>query len=152
MTMPATPELACRPALLLAVVFRARLRVALELFEHKAVIAARARRVVAHQQVANRVGCEYAGAQRFDDPLRGERVEPRGGVADGQPVVAHYRLKASRLGGVNDERAARLAPLQERADAGHGGELLTPLFRLAEAQAASHIRIGHAGSDASSVG
>src|SRR4051812_32852162 len=116
--MPATPELAGGPSLLFAVVFRAGLRVAVELCEHEAAITAHACLVASRQPIADRIRCEYPGPQRLEDALRRERIEPRGGVADRQPVAARYRLKAARLRGVNDQRATRLALPRQRADCG----------------------------------
>src|SRR5581483_164872 len=150
--MPAPPELAGGPSLLFAVVFHAGLGVAVELCEHEAAITAQAGFVASRQPIADCIGGEYPGSQRLEDALRRERVEPRGGVADRQPVAARYGVKAARLRSVNNQRTAWLALARQGADGGHGRELLIPPLRITKSHAAGNIRVGHAGSDAPPVG
>ena len=68
--LPPAPKLARRPAPLLAVVFRPDLGVALEFLDDVAAIAVETGVVVSREQIADCIGCEYPGPQRFDDALR----------------------------------------------------------------------------------
>ena len=83
----AEPEEASEPALFLAVVFGAGLGVAAEFFGDVMLVAAKAGRVVADQQISNCIGGEDAGSEGFDYSLGGEGIEARGGVADREPIV-----------------------------------------------------------------
>src|SRR6187549_2555296 len=115
------------------------------------LVAAKAGRVVADQQISNCVAGEDAGSEGFDYSLRREGIEARGGVADCEPVVTCDWVEETRVGGAHADCATGVERFHRVRDILSLSKMCLPDVGVGEFELLGQVGVSYATHDAFAV-